>query len=349
MRDPPLLRVLMVGPDPALPGGIASLSRWLAEAADPSLVLSRVDSVGAGGSRRKLGQAARAAAGLRRRAREARVDVLHLHVADGPSLFRKALLAAARPKALPFVVHAHFANPLDLRREPWRSAARTLLGRAAAVVAVSNAQGEALAGFVRPGRLRVIHNGVPVDRFVPPDDRDRERGDSVTILFVGGDERRKGLDVLLDAAGRLGKGAVRLRVAGLGSLAVGRCPGVDLLGPLPERAMISEMQGCDVFALPSRAEGLSISLLEAMACGRPVVASALPGVEEVVTDGRDGLLVPPGDAVALAGAIERLVRDPGLRASLGTSARATVAASHAVSATLDALVALWSEVAVRRG
>ena len=81
------------------------------------------------------------------------------------------------------------------------------------------------------------------------------------------------------------------------------------------------MGAFDVFVLSSRHEGLPISLLEAMAVGRPVVATRAGGIPEVLTDGRDGLVVPSGDPMALADAVLRLLRDAALRERLGLAAR----------------------------
>jgi glycosyltransferase involved in cell wall biosynthesis len=84
------------------------------------------------------------------------------------------------------------------------------------------------------------------------------------------------------------------------------------------------LAACDVFALPSLYEGSSLAVLEAMAAGRAIVSSAIGGTEELIEDGRSGLLVPPGDAEALASALRRLLGDPSLRGELAASARARV-------------------------
>jgi len=95
----------------------------------------------------------------------------------------------------------------------------------------------------------------------------------------------------------------------------------------------------DVVVLPSYREGLPKSLIEAAACGRPLVTTDVPGCREVVTDGVDGLLVPVRDAVALARAIARLLDDPSLARRLGETARAKALAEYderqIVARTLD--------------
>jgi len=90
---------------------------------------------------------------------------------------------------------------------------------------------------------------------------------------------------------------------------------------LGERSdVIRLLVGCDVFVLPSRQEGLPVTLMEATSTGTAIVASAVGGVPQVISDGVDGLLVPPGDPRALADAVERVVTDPDLRRRLGEGA-----------------------------
>jgi glycosyltransferase involved in cell wall biosynthesis len=84
------------------------------------------------------------------------------------------------------------------------------------------------------------------------------------------------------------------------------------------------LAACDVFALPSLYEGSSLAVLEAMAARRAVIASAIGGTDELIEDGRDGLLVPPGDPEALAAALARLLNDAELRARLAANARERV-------------------------
>jgi glycosyltransferase involved in cell wall biosynthesis len=89
------------------------------------------------------------------------------------------------------------------------------------------------------------------------------------------------------------------------------------------------LAACHIFVLPTRyAEGLPVSLLEAGASGRPVVTTTMPGPQDFVLDGETGILVPPGDVTALAEALDRLVRDGGLRGRMGAAGRARVLAKY---------------------
>jgi glycosyltransferase involved in cell wall biosynthesis len=104
------------------------------------------------------------------------------------------------------------------------------------------------------------------------------------------------------------------------------------------------MKSFDVFVLASKAEGLGTSVLDAQALGLPLVACRAGGIPEIVADRETGLLVPPGDAPALAAALVELIRDPGLRAALGAAAR-KAAAAHDVSRTVAAHVELYRSLA----
>ena len=100
---------------------------------------------------------------------------------------------------------------------------------------------------------------------------------------------------------------------------------VTLAGQVPFGTLVEEYAGCDVFCLPSLQEGFGLVFLEAMAAGKPVVGCSGTAVEELVTDGVNGLLVPPGDDVALAGALHRLLTDEAARQAMGEANRAEVA------------------------
>jgi glycosyltransferase involved in cell wall biosynthesis len=159
---------------------------------------------------------------------------------------------------------------------------------------------------------------------------DRSRG--FTILFVGRLVARKGIPTLIEAARRLratlpirvvviGEGPERPAIEALVAQA-GLDGVVELRGRVPQDALARAYQEAGALALPAivdargDTEGLGVVLLEAMSFGTPVVASGIGGITDIVVHDQTGLLVPPGDPVALAGAIERLARDPALRQRL---------------------------------
>lgn len=154
----------------------------------------------------------------------------------------------------------------------------------------------------------------------------------VLLSTVGRLDEQKGQDVLIEAMARLknahqvrcvimGEGPARARLEAL----IRQLNVRDVIRLWGERDDASAwLAACDIFVLPSLWEGLPNALLEAMALGLPAVASNVDGVPEIVTRGRDGLLVEPKDPAALAGAIAQLVVDAPMRSALGQAARARI-------------------------
>jgi glycosyltransferase involved in cell wall biosynthesis len=172
--------------------------------------------------------------------------------------------------------------------------------------------------FLSPWRHKslTIMPGVDTERFVPRQGPDEKRG----IIFVGDfRDPRKGLDILLEAVRELPD--VCLRIVGPGDPRPQ--PRVDFLGVQYGDALVRELQRSQVLVLPSttEAEGFGMVLIEAMACATPVIASNVGGTALAVRDGVDGVLVPPGDPVALRRAIAELLGDPVRMSQLGAAGR----------------------------
>jgi phosphatidylinositol alpha 1,6-mannosyltransferase len=162
----------------------------------------------------------------------------------------------------------------------------------------------------------------------------------------------KGVDVVLRAFAmardQLGPGAIRLVIAGTGpeegALRAGAGPDVEFLGTLDRTTDLPAVYAaCDIFAFASCTETLGLVVLEAMASGVPVVATPALGVAETLSDGDNGIAVPPRDAEAMAQALVRLVQTPALRQQLAEGALAT-AARFSWEAELDRLDASYREV-----
>src|SRR5205085_727403 len=164
------------------------------------------------------------------------------------------------------------------------------------------------------GEYTLLFNGIEVDRFAKATPWP---ADSATVFFVGRHEPRKGLAVLLAALPYL-RPDVRVWVAGDGPetdrLMARHCdPRIEWLGRVSDEEKASRLRAATVLCAPSlRGESFGVVLLEGMAAGTPIVASDLPGYRNVARAGQDALLVPPGDPVALAGAITRVFERPSL-------------------------------------
>lgn len=221
------------------------------------------------------------------------------------------------------------------------------------------------AEMLRPGgragaRTDVIPSGVDTDRFRPGCDRRAAkaelglRPESIVIGTVGRLEPRKGTDTLLAAVAalRAADADITLVVVGDGPLRValareagerGIAERVRFLG---DRADVAEvLAALDVFVLPSRTEGMSNALLEAMAMGLPVVATAVGGTPEVIDDGRSGYLVPADDPKRMAAAVTRVLADAALAARLGVAARQTVEERYGARSMVRRLESVYAAVA----
>ena len=164
----------------------------------------------------------------------------------------------------------------------------------------------------------VIPNFVPDDILVDPISLDDDQSGG-PILFVGDVTRDKGVDVLFDAYRRLSNSS-RLVLVGrlLPDSPVEHPSGVEVLGPRPPSEVLVHMRSARIVVVPSIVlDACPTVVLEAMAAGRPVVASSSGGIGDLVEDGETGILVPPGDAVALARALDSLIDDPARAGAMG--------------------------------
>ena len=183
----------------------------------------------------------------------------------------------------------------------------------------------------------ISYNGLDMEDF---ENLPQRKSKVPTVLFVGGLEPRKGLEYLVHAMEEV---VARIPNARLTAVAktgfrgtdewswfatladrLGLSGSVEFLESVGQEKLLELYADCDVLALPSKTEGWGLSLMEAMACQKPVVASRVGGVPELVRDGVDGILVEPGDVRGLALAIVRLLRDPGLARTMGTAGRQRV-------------------------
>ena len=257
--------------------------------------------------------------------RRERPLVVHANSSKAGVLGRLAAIAARVPVRL-FTVHGWaFKAHTGIVAKSYLWADRLMSPLTTTTICV--AYGERDAGLrartCRADRTVVIHNGVPLD--VP---RRRVHPGPVTLLSVGRLRAPKDFVTLVRAMTGL---EARLRIAGDGpdraalEAEIGRLGLRDRVELLGTRADIPELlAGADVFVLATDSEGLPMSVLEAMAAGLPVVASAVGGVPEVVRDGETGALVPPRDSAVLAEALGRIVADPALRDRLGEAGRQRV-------------------------
>jgi glycosyltransferase involved in cell wall biosynthesis len=302
---------------------------------------------------------ARAMTRLIRDLRRERPAVFHAHLA-WPLAARLPLCAALVARVPAVVATFHLFPPAPLRRTTLLQG-RLLARRMGRAIAVSQAIATSLEDALGwpPRKIEVIRNGIDVERFRGTADRGLHRdlaagSDDLVFLTVARLDRQKGVDVLLRAVQSV-YGA-RFVIVGAGderaqlehaAETLGVRERVLFLGPRDDVPAL--LAASDAFVLPSRFEGTPLALLEAMAAGKPVVASAIPGTDEIVADGETGLLVRPNDSDALAAALRRVVSDPGLRARLGAAAGRHAAAAHSAAASTRRVEAVYETLLQARG
>ncbi|HUZ44055.1 MAG TPA: glycosyltransferase family 4 protein [Acidimicrobiales bacterium] len=278
--------------------------------------------------------------------RDGDYDVLHLHepMVPGPTLtallysdlpvigtFHRSGASAAYAGLGPLLVR--WARRIDVR------------------VAVS-ADARHTAQSALGGDYEMLFNGVDVEAFTGPAPTPTT---GPTVFFIGRHEERKGLAVLLEAVAVM-TDPPELWVAGDGpqtdqlKARYQAVTGIRWLGRISDPERASRMKGADVCCFPSlRGESFGLVLLEAMAAGTTVVAGDIDGYRSVVTDGSDGLLVPPADPAALAAALTRALSDPELRTRL-SRAGSERAGAFSMDRLAEAYAELYARVAgVKKG
>jgi glycosyltransferase involved in cell wall biosynthesis len=266
--------------------------------------------------------------------RERGIDHLHAHFG---SVSTTVARLAARLAGITYSFTAHAkdifheeVDPADMERK---------LSDAAAVVTVSDYNLDYLRTWSGPSaaRVRRIYNGIDLASFAPATPRERP----AVVVGVGRLVEKKGFDHLVDAIDLLAREGrqVRLDLIGTGAVEdalraqvdrLGLGDAVRFLGPLPQERIREAVTHAAVLAAPcvvgadGNRDGLPTVILESLALGTPVVATPVTGIPEAVDDEITGLLVPEGDAAALARAIARLLDDPELRCRFACTGRKLV-------------------------
>jgi len=291
-------------------------------------------------------------------------DVSHIHAHFCHGSTTVAWLASIIT-GLPFSFTAHAKdiyceslNPAGLLRRKMRAAQF--------VVTCTDANREHLLNIEPNANVRCIYHGLNaefadllLDASHPPTKTERLRA-----LGVGRLVPKKGFDVLVEACAILKRRGFHFETAIVGEHgeheaqlrrqieAHGLKDIVRLIGPMEQSRLYTEYQRADIFCLPCRVldngdrDGLPNVLMEAMACGLPVITTPVSGIPEIIKDGENGALVPPGDAEALANAIQRISADRMLARNLGRAGRLTVLEHFDGDKTAMELAALFATATV---
>ncbi|MCC7418406.1 MAG: glycosyltransferase family 4 protein [Acidobacteria bacterium] len=300
-------------------------------------------------------------------------DIFHFHGFTEKMLLLAAIARLSGRRTIEKMTSVGWDDPLAIRSRRFGRWLAAGIRGADRIVAVSPAMRERCRHVgLKDAKIRTIPNGVDTARFVPAPAAVRAASRArlglpsglPIVAFIGFWSAEKGPDVLFRAwlAAREAAGAdsallyvgstdeahaevdrsrvrhVRARIGQLG---------------LADRVIFVErtsdvasyLQASDLFAMPSSREGLSNALLEAMACGLPCIAAAIPGVtDSVIEDGASGFIVPPGDERALASVLTMLLRDRGMMEEVGRRARQTILERYAIDAVADRYLALYGEL-----
>ena len=267
-------------------------------------------------------------------------DILDLHRHADPSTLPPALLSSRMGKPIVMTLHG-----LECKVSPlidmayWayvRSFDGLVIRRASRIIVLTKHDARlTLRLGCPPRKVRVIPNGVNTRLFRPLRD-----GDPFLVVWHGRLVRGKGLEHLIRAIHILrkhhglpmrlllvGEGPIKERLASLAQR-LGLDSSVEFTGWRPSGELPELICRGTIYAFPSFFEGMPWAVLEAMACGRAVVASNIPGIKDIIDDGINGLLVRPGDVRGLAQAIAKLVQDEELRKLLSENARAKAVREH---------------------
>jgi phosphatidylinositol alpha-mannosyltransferase len=257
-------------------------------------------------------------------------DILHLHEPFTPMICVSALLKSNCINVGTF--HAYHNKP----RVYWlgKPIFKRWLPRLHGKITVSKPALEYVSWHL-PGDYRIIPNGIDTQQFCLDAPQRKEFADGkINILFVGRLEQRKGLGYLLSACAKI-KNSLhnsRLIIVGPGTVLrhryeklvedMGLTDNVVFVGFVPSDELPSYYRSADIFCAPATGgESFGIVLLEAMACGKPVVATDIQGYASVLANGEEGLLVPPRDEKSLAHALLSLLNDKNLRLKMGAKGR----------------------------
>jgi glycosyltransferase involved in cell wall biosynthesis len=290
--------------------------------------------------------------------RRGEVDLLHINLAAGGSAIRKSFLARlARRLGVPYIVHLHGSR----FHQFWPSAGphvRKIVDRmfaeSSAIIVLGKYWSQLVTAYVPQVANKII---VLPNATAPIRGTRRPATDGrVRISFLGELGQRKGTPQLIEALGRLadrpdwtatiaGNGQVQETMARAQELGLeGR---IKVPGWLDSSAANEVLRETDIFVLPSFAENLPMSILEAFACGIAVVATPVGAVADVVAHESNGLLVPPGDVNALTRALRRLIEDKELREALGAAAKREHAKHYEIEAYITRLTTVWLKAAAR--
>lgn len=351
--------ILMVGPHPdRVKGGISSwarniLSSELIKEYPIDYVATMVD----GSWPLKLGTALRALFIFLYKLSFSRPLLVHVHGSKEASFYRKMFfMALARVWRIKIIFHCHSGkfDQFYLEERGWQKILiRKVLSLSDRVVVLSPHWACFFPQIVPASKLKVLENAVPLDSYQSKG-AEFSKALEPTLLFAGLLTENKGLFDLLSIVPELVKKVPSLKVLLAGSgdvqkiqalLQSGHIEGsVKLLGWVDPQQLIGFYHQSHIFVLPSYYEGWPMVLLEAMACGLPIVGTRVGGIPELVEEGKNGILINPGDRKALLEALIALLADPVLREGIAQKNIKKIKEKYDMPVYIEKLKGLYREI-----
>lgn len=341
------IKVLMVGPDRSVHGGISGVVNNYYEAGlDEKIDLCYIGTMVEGNKLRKLLKALTAF--ILFSVRVPFFQIVHVNVASDSSYYRKSFfIKAAKLFRKKLVIHQHGGDFENFYHKQLSGRGRGRVQKnfsmADVFLVLSPAAKQFFSEIVEENKIVVFPDAIPI----PPEVK--KKYGQHRILFLGRLCRAKGIEELLKAVTELAKEYpdIKLYLGGiwedqeLRALAVGNASHVVDLGWITGKAKDRYLRDSDLFVLPSYFEGQSVSILEAMAHSCTVVASDVGGIPQMIEDGKTGILVRPKDAGSLQDGLQRALEDERLCAQLGANARRKVEAGFAIEKNMEKLLQIY--------
>lgn len=282
-----------------------------------------------------------------------KVALAHVHSASNASFWRKSMFVMlARAVGRPVIFHLHGGGFEEFYARKCgrlgRALVRSILNAASQIIVVSDTWYKYVSSISPHRRVITVANPIEAEAFLRLDETRRRRN---VVLFLGRLDDQKGTIDLVEAVFRARREIpdIKLWFAGEGDMPsiVARAQerqmreALEFLGWVDGQAKARVLAEASVYVLPSYREGSPLAVLEAMAAGLPVIATAVGGIPDVIENDRNGILVPPGDIEALAAALLKMLRDPALCSEMGKISRAKIMARFSTSTTMRQIEALY--------
>lgn len=331
------LQVLMLGPSLEQNGGMATVEKLIIKYSLPQIQIQHINTHDEGSIAYRGGVFGKALATFLWKLSSQKIDVVHIHISDGGSIFRKAICCiVAFIFNKPVLMHTHGAEfHVTYAKLPQRvqQALSKVFQRCQGFIVLSQSWQNyyVLNLGLNPKQVIILPNPSELPTEVP----DRKNRTQISLVFCGRVGQRKGTFDLIKAFANLPdhqRKCTRLILAGDGEIekaqqlaaSLNLADQVTFLGWINSEKRDEILSQADVFILPSYNEGLPLAILEAMGWSLPVIVTPVGGIPELVISNQNGLLVTPGNIQQLSEAMELLIENETLRLSLGSIARKNV-------------------------